>query len=113
MIEKDRGNSSWPHYLLADYVRTKPELSAALGGKLNLFRFFLVKAAALLRRKGKFGLIVPLAILADINCAKTRFHLITSLGDLTADCFPQKDNPSRRIFSGAKLSTVILTGTRE
>ena len=112
VLEKERGASSWPHSALRNYVKTQPVYSQALGGKLNLFRFFLVQSLNLIRFNGRFGMIVPLATLADISCAKTRYHLITSLKELKADCFPQKDNPNKRVFRGAKLSTVILTGMK-
>jgi len=112
VIEKERGASSWPHMALMDYVRTIPEYESALGGKLNLFRFFLVRSLSLLRSNGQFGMIVPLALLADISCSKISYHLLLSLSNLLADCFPQKDNPHRRVFLGAKLSTVIITGMK-
>lgn len=109
VMEKERGASSWPHIALTEYVRARPEYQDALGGKLNLFRFFIVQSLSLLREDGHFGMIVPLALLADISCARTRHHLMVTGKNLQADCFPQKDNPKRRIFLGAKLSTVIIT----
>ncbi|MGH9621396.1 MAG: hypothetical protein ACRD45_17045, partial [Bryobacteraceae bacterium] len=57
-------------------------------------------------------MIVPLALLADISCARTRQHLLLSTRELLADCFPQKDNANRRVFLAAKLSTVVLTATK-
>jgi Alw26I/Eco31I/Esp3I family type II restriction m6 adenine DNA methyltransferase len=58
-------------------------------------------------------MIVPLSILADISCSQSRKYLLNSLDNLLADCFPQKDNASKRVFYGAKLSTVIITGTKK
>ena len=112
VLEKDRGKSSWPHSALSEYVRVRTDYAAALGGKLNLFRFFLVQSLSLLRNHGKVGLIVPLALIADISCARTRRRLLLSTRGLLADCFPQKDNPKRRVFLNAKLSTVVLTGSK-
>ena len=112
VLEKDRGKSSWPHVALSGYTRVHTDYEAALGGKLNLFRFFIVRSLALLRHQGRFGMIVPMAILADISCAKTRRHVMLSTSDISADCFPQKDNRHRRVFLEAKLSTVILTCSR-
>jgi hypothetical protein len=112
VMEKERGASSWPHTALSDYVRVRKDYEAALGGKLNLFRFFIVQSLSLLRSEGRLGMIVPLALLADISCAKTRQHLLMSTSGLLADCFPQKDNPSRRVFLTAKLSTVVLSGSK-
>lgn len=112
VLEKERGKASWPHNALTDYKQFRPDYAPALGGKLNLFRFFVVRALALTKSKGRFGMIVPLAIIADITSARTRKHVLLSLTDLRADCFPQKDNASRRVFKDAKLSTVVLTGQR-
>jgi Alw26I/Eco31I/Esp3I family type II restriction m6 adenine DNA methyltransferase len=109
VLEKDRRLASWPHEVLSEYAATSPDLGPAFGGKLNLFRFFIVKSLSLCKSNGRFGMIVPLAIIADISCANTRRHLISSSTDLEADCFPQKDNPRKRVFKDAKLSTVILT----
>ena len=112
VMEKERGAGSWPHTFLTDYVRVKPEYNFALGGKLNLFRFFVVQSLALTRQNGCFGMIVPMSLLADISCAETRRHLLLSTNDLVADCFPQKDNANRRVFLQAKLSTVVITSSR-
>ncbi len=112
VMEKERGAASWPHDALAGYAKSKDELSPALGGKLNLFRFFLVQKIRLCREMGNTGLIVPMAILGDISCANTRRYVLANLTNLQADCFPQKDNAARRVFRDAKLSTVVLTGTK-
>ena len=112
VMEKERGASSWPHTALSDYVRVRKDYESALGGKLNLFRFFIVQSLSLLRKNARFGMIVPLALLADISCARTRQHFLMLTSRLLADCFPQKDNPKRRVFLSAKLSTVILTANK-
>ncbi len=113
VMEKERGASSWPHSALNDYVRIRHNYEASLGGKLNLFRFFIVQGLYLLREAGRFGMIVPMAILADISCSQTRRFFVQSTDALHADCFPQKDNARRRVFLNAKLSTVVLTCTND
>ncbi|MBA3353690.1 MAG: Eco57I restriction-modification methylase domain-containing protein, partial [Blastocatellia bacterium] len=112
VMEKDRGAASWPHSALTGYVRVRPEYEQALGGKLNLFRFFVVRSLDLLGEAGWFGMIVPLALLADKSTAQTRRHLMLSTAYASADCFPQKDDPNRRIFQDAKLSTTIVACRR-
>lgn len=113
VMEKERGASSWPHSALAEYIKTHSFYGPATGGKLNLFRFFMVRAVHLLKQGGTFGMIVPLSVIADISTARTRHYLIHQLQPLYSDCFPQKDNPRKRIFLRAKLSTTILTGIRK
>jgi Alw26I/Eco31I/Esp3I family type II restriction m6 adenine DNA methyltransferase len=112
VLEKDRGQASWPHEALAAYVARVPEYAPALGGKLNLFRFFIVRSLTLIRPQGYFGMIVPLAIFADISCANTRRHLIETSEEVHGDCFPQKDNPHRRVFADAKLSTAVVVSRK-
>jgi len=112
VMEKQRGNASWPHTALNDYVKIKSQYQPALGGKLNLFRFFLIRSALLINNKGVFGMIVPLSVLADISCSQTRKFMLFSYNNLLADCFPQKDNPHKRVFFDAKLSTVVISGER-
>ena len=108
VLEKDRGESSWPHSSLTGYVKTVTDYESALGGKLNLYRFFLVRSIMLLRPIGRLGLIVPMSIMADISCSLTRRYLLKNSSDLYFDCFPQKDNPSKRIFFEAKLLRSLL-----
>ena len=38
--------------------------------------------------------------------------MLSTLTGTSFDCFPQKDNPARRVFKRAKLSTVVVTGTK-
>ncbi len=91
----------------------RADYSEALGGKLNVFRFFIIRGLQLARRGGRVGMIVPLSVLADITTTRTRLHLFKHSRDVFADCFPQKDNPRRRIFRKAKLATVVFTCQRE
>ncbi|UPG89504.1 N-6 DNA methylase [Luteibacter aegosomaticola] len=112
VVEKERGKSSWPHDAFVRVMEGKATYEAAFGGKLNMYRFFLVRFIQLVRANGRIGLIVPMSIMADVSCVRGRLYLLSSLDDLQADCFPQKDNPSKRVFKDAKLSTVVITGQR-
>jgi Alw26I/Eco31I/Esp3I family type II restriction m6 adenine DNA methyltransferase len=114
VLEKDRKKTSWPHDALQEYVRLKKiEYSGALGGKLNLFRFFVVKGFGLLKeRDGRFGMILPLALLGDVSCAGTRAYFLGNSSNVDLRCFPQKDNKNRRVFYEAKLSTCIVTADK-
>ena len=113
VLEKDRGESSWPHSTLRDYIKIQKKYDPALGGKLNIYRFFIVRSLVLLKELGKFGMIVPLSIIADISTSRLRQFLMTSTNNTMADCFPQKDVASKRVFESAKLSTVIVTADKE
>jgi adenine-specific DNA-methyltransferase len=112
VLEKDRLKETIPHLALQDYININSSYRSALGGKLNLYRFFLVKSIQLTKNNGRYGLIVPSSILADKSCSITRAFVINNTCNLEFDCFPQKDNPNKRIFKDAKLSTTILFGKK-
>lgn len=112
VVEKDRLKASWPHDAFQAYIKKTSKYKDALGGKTNLYRFFMVRSLEFLRRGGRYGMIVPLSILGDVSCAATRRNAFSRLRDFKAYCFPQKDDPHRRVFLGAKLSTTILSGER-
>ena len=109
VLERDRLKSSWPHLPLRRYIELTRTYDAALGGKLNLFRLFIVRSLDLLKSGGRLGMILPLSLLGDISCKRTRGYVLARTRDFVADCFPQKDDKNRRIFFDAKLSTVVLT----
>jgi Alw26I/Eco31I/Esp3I family type II restriction m6 adenine DNA methyltransferase len=113
VLEKDRLEETIPHDALQKYIRKNSTYDDAKGGKLNLYRFFIVKAINLLSKGGKVGLIVPLSLIGDKSCKKTREFLLESTNYLEMDCFPQKDIPSKILFEDAKLSTVILTAEKD
>lgn len=110
VVEKERSEASWPHQAFIDAVKTTDFYDSALGGKRNMYRFFVVRTIKLLKNGGRTGLIVPLSLLADISCAATRAYMINQLRPVDIDCFPQKDNASKRVFRDAKLSTMVYTG---
>jgi Alw26I/Eco31I/Esp3I family type II restriction m6 adenine DNA methyltransferase len=113
VIEKDRGEASWPHDLFREYLNKTSRLDTAKGGKLNLFRFFLVQALQLSKPRGRIGMIMPMSILADISCKETRAAFLDNTSGLEIDAFPQKDNRNHRVFYEAKLSTAILTAPKK
>jgi hypothetical protein len=48
----------------------------ALGGKTNLYWFFVARCLSLTKLGGRYGMIVPLSLLGDISTASTRRHLM-------------------------------------
>ena len=108
VLEKERLGTEAPHAELAKYLESYPVYYPALGGKINLFRPFLIRDHQLLRDGGLVGKIVPLAIVNDFSCTRTRAHLLSKSSLLYLECFPQKDDPRDRVFEDAKLSTCVL-----
>jgi Alw26I/Eco31I/Esp3I family type II restriction m6 adenine DNA methyltransferase len=97
---------------LISYFGTKDNLQPALGRKLDLFRLFTAQAANLMQPGGIFGFITPMSLLADQHTLNLRRYLLTQRRVLRIEVFPQKDDPTRRVFSEAKLPTcVIIVGS--
>jgi Alw26I/Eco31I/Esp3I family type II restriction m6 adenine DNA methyltransferase len=112
VLEKERLGKQNPHIELAQYLENSPSYYPALGGKVNLFRPFLIQECRLLKHGGVIGKIVPLAIANDFSCARTRNYILKELSLLQLECFPQKDDPRDRVFEDAKLSTCILIANK-
>lgn len=110
LAEKEREEDL--SYLLA-YISSAKSLEPALGRKPDLFRLFTAKAANLVSRQCVFGLIVPMSLLADQQTFNLRHFLLTHCRIVFIEAFPQKDDPTRRIFSEAKLPTCIVVAKRE
>lgn len=113
VLEKDRLKKKTPHGLFIDYLNETKKMKPATGGKLNLYRFFLVKIFELLGENGKFGFIVPASILSDYSTSLTRKFLLSNSSNIKFDCFPQKDIPAKRVFYNAKLSTTIVVAKKQ
>jgi hypothetical protein len=93
---------------LIRFLESDQDLQPALGRKLDLFRLFVAKAIGLCEIAGFVGLIVPMSLLADQQTAQLRKFLLRRTKIAVIEAFPQKDDPSRRIFPEAKLPTCVL-----
>ncbi len=81
-------------------------------GKNNLYKLFICRALDLLAEGGHLGLITPMALLGDDQAADLRRDILARAAFTSVDSFPQKDDPERRVFREAKLSTVAFTLTK-
>ncbi|MBI5327207.1 MAG: Fic family protein [Deltaproteobacteria bacterium] len=79
----------------------------AVGSKLNFYRLFSGLSLNLLQNKGVHGFIVPMALLADKQAKPLRENMLKKYSFQKIEAFPQKDDPTNRIFFEAKLSTCI------
>jgi adenine-specific DNA-methyltransferase len=113
VLEKERLGNLTPHFALHEYINMFNHYNNAIGGKLNIYRLFIIKCLSLIQSQGLFGLIIPLSIVGDKSCNNTRKYLITSSSELTINAFPQKDIVSKRIFKDAKLSTCIVISRKK
>jgi len=95
------------------FIEAVPLYDASRHGKNNLYKLFICRALDLLREGGYLGFITPMAVLGDDQAADIR-RKIVELGSFTSiESFPQKDNPAKRVFPEAKLSTAVFTVKRK
>lgn len=78
-------------------------------GKNNLYKLFICRSLDLLAEKGYLGFITPMAVLGDEQASGIRRKIVEVGSFIAIEAFPQKDNPSERVFHEAKLSTTIIT----
>ncbi len=90
-----------------NFYKNSDKYASATTGGINIFRLFIVKSIDLLKTKGSFCEIFPLAFVADLSAKKLRedilkHHCITSI-----EAFPERDNEAKRVFKSAKISACI------
>ena len=90
-----------------EFFKRTPLYKDALGGRLNIFRPFIIRSFSIMRAGGRHSFIVPMAILADQFTARLRRRLLTEGWLRAIAAFPQKDDPHNRVFLEAKLSTCV------
>ena len=89
--------------------KSAPEFSPARGGMINVFRLFIVRSVNILRKRGCFSEIFPLAFACDSSAAALREHLLKHHGLLGIEAFPERDNEMKRVFEAVKMSVCVTT----
>jgi type I restriction-modification system DNA methylase subunit len=95
-----------------DFLKQTPLYKDSLGGRLNIFRPFVLRSLSILRNGGRHSFIVPMALLADQFTSALRRRLLTEGWLRSIAAFPQKDDPHNRVFFEAKLSTCIYVSEK-
>lgn len=93
---------------LKRFVDLDPTLEASKVGKNNLYKLFVLRSLELLTDGGYLSFIVPMPLLGDEQASAIRRELLTEGRFCETHSFPQKDNPARRVFRDAKLSTALF-----
>ena len=75
---------------------------------LNIFRLFILKSFYLLRERGVFSEIFPLAFTGDLSIKNLRKYILEKKNIHFIEAFPERDNPKKRVFEAAKMSVCIL-----
>ncbi|MER3422608.1 MAG: hypothetical protein C4293_04615 [Nitrospiraceae bacterium] len=90
------------------FYESAPLYEPAIRGKKNLYKLFICRGVSLVNGNGAFSFIVPMPLLGDDQAAGVRKLLLEKTGLSAVEAFPQKDDPSQRVFPEAKLSTTIF-----
>jgi len=91
------------------FIAHEQFFAPSIRGKNNLYKLFICRSLELLKDKGYLGFITPMAVLGDDQAANIRRRMV-EVGSFTGiEAFPQKDNPLKRVFREAKLSTTVFT----
>ena len=91
------------------FIEHEPRYAPSRRGKNNLYKLFICRALALLAEGGRLGFIVPMPLLGDDQAADLRKAILAQGALTSVDAFPQKDDPKKRVFPEAKLSTAVFT----
>jgi len=97
---------------LRAFLESQPAYGPSFRGKNNLYKLFICRALDLLAEGGCLGFITPMALLGDDQAADLRRAILKQGAITSVDAFPQKDDPEKRVFREAKLSTVVFTLAR-
>ena len=90
------------------FYRADLAYKPAIRGKCNLYKLFICCALRLSSGSGRISFIVPMAILGDDQAFGVRRELLQTGNLESVEAFPQKDDPHRRVFLEAKLSTAVF-----
>jgi type I restriction-modification system DNA methylase subunit len=93
---------------LRAFINAEPAYAPSQRGKNNLYKLFICRALDLLAGGGRLGFITPMAVLGDDQAADLRRAMLQAGRFTAVEAFPQKDDPRRRVFPEAKLSTAVF-----
>jgi hypothetical protein len=91
-----------------EYFDQYPAYSAFKNGRTNLYRLFMLRGVSQMGKRRYLSFIVPMAILGDDFSLLVRRSLLENHALRKVEAFPQKDDPRRRVFPDAKLSTTVI-----
>lgn len=84
----------------------------ALGGMINIYRLFVCQSYSLLKERGNFSLIFPMAFMCDLSASKLRKYIFANASVNYIEAFPERDNENKRVFEAVKMSVCILGVTK-
>lgn len=106
LSEKETGDKSIQNQL--SFFKSDKILSNSLKGKSNLYKLFTCSAIHLCKDAGYISFIVPIVLVGDLQAASVREYILRMTSPIFFECFPQKDDPTKRVFPDAKIPTTIF-----
>jgi len=94
------------------FLKHSPLYQPSFIGKNNLYKLFMCRSLSLLAEGGRLGFITPMPVLGDEQALGIRRAILNAGCFEAVEAFPQKDNPLKRVFRDAKLSTAITVVRR-
>lgn len=110
-----RQNQQFGHTIAAETVllfKASDEYKPILRGMVNVCSLFIRRSFSLLREKGVFVEIFPLAFACDWSYGLLRAHILRHHTLRSIDAFPERDDTRRRVFASAKMSVCIMVSSR-
>lgn len=98
---------------LTDFLRNNIEYKSAITGMLNIYKFFILRGFKLLKQKGFFIQIFPLAFACDSSLKELRKFVFDNYSIIDIEAFPERDSTRRRVFEHAKVSVCIVSALRQ
>ena len=96
-----------------DYLKDSIEYKSAITGMLNIYKFFILRGFKLLKQKGFFIQIFPLAFACDSSLKELRKFVFDNYSIIDIEAFPERDSTRRRVFEHAKVSVCIVSALRQ
>jgi len=106
-----RQNKSLGHQVISETLeamKKKAVYKPALGGMINVFRFFVCLGINLLKDGGHTSLIFPMAFMGDSSVSNLRKFILNNNEIKYLEAFPERDNENKRVFESVKMSVCIL-----
>lgn len=88
------------------YQKTK-YYKYAIGGRLNVYQFFIPLSIDNSKKNGIICLIKQNSLLGEDTAINNRKYIFDNTEIISFDSFPERDNVKRRVFENVKMSVVI------
>ena len=89
-----------------DYKKTQ-YYKYAIGGRLNIFQFFIPFSILKTKTNGIICLITQNSILAEDTAIENRKFIFNNTRIIRFDSYPERDNVKKRVFESVKMSVAI------